>query len=137
MGERLHVPHGTPHDWWNAGEEDARILVEISPAARFEDMIKNLFGLTKDGKTDSKGRPRLLKAALFAQEFDDVIRLTKPPRFVQRLLFGAPVPVARLLGYRGSYPEYLRRPPREVVEVEPWRDFSAWPLSTDQRKEEV
>jgi hypothetical protein len=38
------------------------------------------------------------------------------------------------LGYRGSYPEYLRRPPREVVEVEPWRDFSAWPLSTDRRK---
>ncbi|MDQ3591190.1 MAG: hypothetical protein M3392_13275, partial [Actinomycetota bacterium] len=51
---------------------------------------------------------------------------------VRRLLFGALAPVARLLGYRGSYPEYLRLPPREVVEVEPWRDFSAWPLSTER-----
>jgi quercetin dioxygenase-like cupin family protein len=134
-GQHLHVPHGTTHDWWNAGEEKARIVVEISPAARFEEMIKNLWGLAQDGKTDAKGRPRLLQAALFAREFDDIIRLTKPPRPVQRLLFGALAPVARLLGYRGSYPEYLRRPPREVVELEPWRDFSAWPLSTDRGKE--
>ena len=134
-GQHLHVPHGTTHDWWNAGEEEARVLVEISPAARYEDMIKNLFGLAQDGKTDAKGRPRLLQAALFAREFEDVIRLTKPPRPVQRLLFGALAPVARLLGYRGSYPEYLRRSPQQMVEVEPWRDFSAWPLSTDQRKE--
>lgn len=28
--------------------------------------------------------------------------------------------IARLLGYRGSYPEYLERGPTERVEVEPW-----------------
>jgi hypothetical protein len=134
-GQHQHVPHGTTHDWWNVGEEEVMILVEVSPAARFEEMSKNLFGLAQDGKTDAKGRPRLLQAALFAQEFDDVIRLTNPPRSVQRLLLGALAPIARMLGYRGSYPEYLRRPPREVVEVEPWRDFSAWPPSTDRRKE--
>ena len=134
-GQHLHVPHGTAHDWWNAGEEEARVLVEISPAARFEEMIKTLLGLAQDGKTDAKGRPRLLHAALFAKEFGDVIRLTKPPRSVQRLLFGALAPVARLLGYKGSYPEYLRRPPRAVVGVEPWRDFSAWPPSTNRGKE--
>ena len=54
-GQHLHVPHGTTHDWWNAGEEKARIVVEISPAARFEEMIKNLWGLAQDGKTDAKG----------------------------------------------------------------------------------
>ena len=103
-GQHLHVPHGTTHEWWNAGEEEARIIVEISPAARFEEMFKNLLGLAQDGKTDAKGRPRLLQAALFAREFEDVIRLTKPPRPVQRLLFGALAPVARLLGYRGELP---------------------------------
>ncbi|MGH3148428.1 MAG: cupin domain-containing protein [Rubrobacter sp.] len=35
-GERLHVPAGTAHDWWNAGDEEAHILIEISPGARFE-----------------------------------------------------------------------------------------------------
>src|SRR5918998_2044468 len=53
--ERLHVPRGTAHDWWNAGDEEAQVLVEISPAARFEEMILNAFGLAQDGKTNAKG----------------------------------------------------------------------------------
>ena len=104
--ERLHVPRGTVHDWWNASEEEAQVLVEISPGARFDEMIRNAFGLARDGKTNASGQPHLLQAALFAREFDDVIRFTKPPRPVQRLLFGALAPVARVLGYKGSYPEY-------------------------------
>jgi quercetin dioxygenase-like cupin family protein len=119
-GERLHVPRGTTHDWWNVGEEEAQVLVEISPAARFEEMILNAFGLAQDGKTNAKGQPRLLQAALFAQEFDDVIRFTKPPRQLQKLLFGSLAPIARLLGYRGSYPEYLRRLPSQLREAESW-----------------
>ncbi len=74
-------------------------------------MISNAFGLARDGKTDAKGRPHLLQAALFAREFDDVIRFTSPPRLVQKALFGALAPIARLLGYRGSYPKYLASPP--------------------------
>jgi quercetin dioxygenase-like cupin family protein len=123
--ERLHVPSGTVHDWWNAGDEEAQVLVEISPASRFEEMIRNAFGLAQDGKTDAKGRPRLLQAALFAREFDDVIRLTKPPRLVQELLFGSLAPIARLLGYRGSYLEYMMRPPSELAEARPWRGSAA------------
>ena len=88
-------------------------------------MIRNAFGLAQDGKTDAKGRPRLLQAALFAREFDDVIRFTKPPRLVQELLFGSLAPIARLLGYRGSYPEYMMRPPSELVEARPWRGSAA------------
>ena len=119
-GERLHVPAGMAHDWWNAGEEEAQIIVEISPGERFEEMAVNLFGLAQDGKTNSKGMPNLLQGALFAREFEDVLYFTKPPRIVQRLLFGALVPIARALGYRGSYPEYLNRPRSERVEVQPW-----------------
>lgn len=124
-GQRLRVPRGTAHDWWNAGEEEAQVLVEIVPGARFEEMIRNAFGLAQDGKTDPKGRPRFLQAALFTREFDDVIRFTRPPRPVQRVLFGILAPVARLLGYRGAYPKYLQREPSERVEVEPWMGASS------------
>ena len=108
-----------PHDWWNAGPEEALVRVEIRPAARFEAMILNAFGLGQDGKVNRKGMPNLLQLAVFAREFDDVIRFTRPPRVVQRVLFAVLAPVARLLGYRGSYPEYLARGPTSVVEVEP------------------
>ncbi len=119
-GERLRVPAGVAHDWWNAGEEEAHIVVEIKPGARFEEAIANTFGLARNGKTNEKGMPNLLQAALFAREFEDVLYFTKPPRAVQKLLFGALAPIARLLGYRGSYPEYLERGPTERIEVEPW-----------------
>jgi quercetin dioxygenase-like cupin family protein len=117
LGQHLHVPAGMAHDWWNAGEEEARIVVEISPADRFEVVITNLFGLARDGKTNSKGVPNFLQVALFAREFEDVLYFTKPPRVVQKVLFAILAPVARLLGYRGSYPEYLERGPTERVEA--------------------
>ena len=120
LNQRLHVPAGTAHDWWNAGEEEAHIVVEISPAERFEEMALNLSGLAQDGKTNSKGMPNLLQAAIFAREFSDVLYFTKPPLLVQRLLFGALAAIARALGYKGSYPEYLERRPSERIEVEPW-----------------
>jgi quercetin dioxygenase-like cupin family protein len=118
---RLHLPAGVAHDWWNAGEEEARVVVEVKPGARFEEMIKNLYGLAQDGKTDAKGMPNLLQAALFAREFEDVLWFTKPPRPVQKVLFTALAPVAQFLGYRGSYPEYLGRGPSQRIEVEPWQ----------------
>jgi hypothetical protein len=71
-------------------------------------MIRNLFGLAADGRTDSSGRPSLLQAALLAREFDDTIQFTHPPRVVQKPLFAALAPLARLRGLRGSYPQYER-----------------------------
>ena len=120
LGQRLHVPAGTAHDWWNAGEGEALITVEIRPGGRFEEMIANLFGLAQDGKTNARGMPNLLQAALFAREFEDVLYITKPPRAVQKVLFTVLAPIARLLGYKGSYPENLKREPSETIEVEPW-----------------
>ena len=105
-GRQLHVPAGVAHDWWNAGDEEAHVRVEVRPGARFEEMIQNFFGLAHDGRTDSKGMPHFLQLALFALEFDDVIRFTRPPRLVQRTLFRALAPLARLRGYRGRYARY-------------------------------
>lgn len=120
IGQRLHVPAGMAHDWWNAGDEEAHIIIEISPGARFEEMVVNLFGFARDGKTNSKGMPNPLQAAIFVKEFGDVLYFTKPPRAVQKVLFGILAPIARLLGYRGSYPKYPERGPSERVEVESW-----------------
>jgi mannose-6-phosphate isomerase-like protein (cupin superfamily) len=107
-GTRIVVPAGTPHDWWNTGDETARVVVEMTPAGRFEAMIRNFFGLAADGRTDATGRPHLLQAALLAREFDDTIRFTTPPRAVQQILFATLAPLARLRGLRGSYPAYER-----------------------------
>ena len=120
-GRRLVVPPGVVHYWWNAGVDEAHVVVELRGEARllegFNTMLSNVFGLARDGKTDAKGRPNLLQASLFAREFDDVIRFVEPPRVVQKVLFGVLAPVARSLGYRAVYPQYG---PSGFVEVEPW-----------------
>jgi quercetin dioxygenase-like cupin family protein len=118
-GSEIHVPAGVRHDWWNAGDEEARVRVEVRPAARFEVMILNLFGLAQDGKTNARGLPNLLQLALLVREFRDVIRFTRPPQVVQAVLFGALAPFARLLGYQGSYPQYLTRRAATGVPLEP------------------
>ena len=119
-GSRLHVPPGTAHDWWNTGDEETHVIVEMRPGARFEEAIQNSFGLAQDCKTNAKGMPNLLQLVAFAREFEDVLYFTKPPRMVQKILFAMLAPIANLLGYRGSYQEYLDRPPSDRVEVEPW-----------------
>jgi quercetin dioxygenase-like cupin family protein len=118
-GTEIHVPAGVRHDWWNGGDEEALVRLEVRPAARFEAMMLNLFGLAQDGRTNARGLPNLLQLALLVREFRDVIRFTRPPQVVQLVLFGALTPVARLLGYRASYPEYLTRRSATGVRLEP------------------
>lgn len=62
-GTRIEVPPGTPHDWWNAGNETVWIIVEASPGQRFAELTRNLFFLVAAGMTDRAGRPGLLQTA--------------------------------------------------------------------------
>jgi quercetin dioxygenase-like cupin family protein len=52
-GDEVSVPAGTPHDWWNAGDEDASVLVEIAPLnTRFLEMLATRSGWpTPAGRT--------------------------------------------------------------------------------------
>ncbi len=106
-GQRVEIPPGTVHDWWNVGEDEAHVLIEIRPGARFELMIQNLFGLANDGKTNTRGVPRLLPLALFSREFRREGEFIRPPRVVQRLLFAALAPLGRARGYKAIDPAYL------------------------------
>jgi quercetin dioxygenase-like cupin family protein len=117
-GMRLEVAAGVAHDWWNTGNEEARVVVEAQPAERFLLAIRNLFLLAQDGKTNAKGIPGPLQAVAFGREFADTIRFTKPPRIVQQVMFGVLGPLAWLAGRRGSYQHYaLRELP--IVDLEP------------------
>src|SRR3712207_340385 len=54
-GDRVEIPPGAVHDWWNVGDDEAHVLVDIRPAERFELMIQNLYGLANDGQTNASG----------------------------------------------------------------------------------
>jgi ribosomal protein S18 acetylase RimI-like enzyme/quercetin dioxygenase-like cupin family protein len=117
-GTRVQVPPGVAHDFWNATDEEVRVLVEVRPGERLVQLIRQLFLTAQDGRTDAKGRPRPLQAALLAREFADTLAFTSPPRLVQRALTGLLAPVARATGRRALDPAYLRRE-LPVVDLEP------------------
>ena len=117
-GERAEIKPGVWHDWWNEGDVDAIVRVEITPGERFVHMIETLYGLAREGHLNKRGMPHPLQLALFATEFSDVIVFRKPPAALQRVLFSALAPIARRRGYRATYPTLSRttlapRPPQD------------------------
>ena len=107
-GERAEIEPGVWHDWWNEGDVDAIVRVEITPGERFVHMIETLYGLAREGHLNKRGMPHPLQLALFATEFSDVIVFRRPPAAVQRVVFGALTPIARRRGYRATYPALSR-----------------------------
>ena len=107
-GETAVIEPGAWHDWWNAGDRDARARVEVTPGERFAHLIETLFGLARLGHVNAKGMPSPLQLALVGQEFSDVIVFRKPPVALQRALFAVLAPIARRRGYRATYPQLSR-----------------------------
>lgn len=99
-GARLTAPPGTAHRFWNAGDETAHLVAEISPALRLETLVETLFALAADGRTDARGRPSPLRLAVIAAAHFDTIRLPFPPPAVQRVALAIAAPAGRALGYR-------------------------------------
>lgn len=105
-GEELTVWPGTPHTWGNGGDDELRLLIEVRPARRFEEVLEVFYGLARDGKTDDEGLPNLLQLAVIGREYWDDNHVTSPPPIVQKVLFAVLDPIGRALGYQAHYPEY-------------------------------
>jgi mannose-6-phosphate isomerase-like protein (cupin superfamily) len=102
-GERLTVPAGTPHKFWNAGDEEAHFVCEIRPALQFEQLIETMYGLAAEGKTNRKGMPNPLRLAVIARHHFEDVRLPFPPVWMQRIGLVMGAPLGRLFGYRATY----------------------------------
>lgn len=106
-GEGATVPPGTVHDWWQVGEREAQVLVEVTPGVRFVEMAGSLFGLARDGKVNSEGMPDPLQLAVMAREYADVIVFVEPPPLVQKLVLPPLALIGKVAGKKPMYPEYL------------------------------
>jgi len=102
-GDRVLVPAGTRHQFWNAGDATARFMCEVRPALQFEQLIETMFSLAREGKTNAHGMPNPLRLAVIAHAHFDTVRLPFPPAWIQRVGLVLGSPLGRLLGYRASY----------------------------------
>jgi len=102
-GQRVTVPAGTAHRFWNAGDDVAEFVCEIRPALQFESLIETMFGLAADGKTNRKGMPNPLRLAVIAHAHFDTVQLPVIPAVLQRLALALGAPLGKALGYQPVY----------------------------------
>ncbi|WP_458209185.1 cupin domain-containing protein [Haladaptatus sp. NG-SE-30] len=105
-GESFVIPAGTPHRWWNDGDQELRARVEVRPALEFAEFLETVYGLAADGKTNAKGIPNPLQMAVIADHYWETNHLASPSALIQKPTFKLLAPFGRLLGYRPHYPEY-------------------------------
>jgi quercetin dioxygenase-like cupin family protein len=107
QGDALHIPSNKVHSMWN--DTDAKTIVnwKVQPAMDTENLFEIAAGLAVDGKTNDKGMPNIFQAALMANTYADVYRLSMPPFAVQKVLFIILTPFSYLFGYKPTYSKYL------------------------------
>lgn len=104
IGEEIDIPPGTPHTFWNAGQEALSFITDVHPPGRLQTYWETVFGLAEDGKVGRNGLPNLLQLAVVAPLADSYPPNVPLPlsRLIVRLLAG----IGRLAGYKSSYAEY-------------------------------
>jgi len=116
-GEVVVVPPGVPHDFANAGSEEALIRVEVRPALKMEQLFETAVALAEQGRTMWYGIPKPLDLALFVREFEQEVEGVFPPRWAQRLLLA---PLAWLARRRGRDDIYARDDDRQTRPIGGW-----------------
>jgi quercetin dioxygenase-like cupin family protein len=107
VGDTLNVPHNQVHSMWNPSEEKAVVNWQVQPALDTEYFLEIGMGLAQAGKVKADGMPNLLQSVVLVTRFKNVYRLAKPGPMVQKIVFSILAPLARLMGYRAVYKEYL------------------------------
>lgn len=107
-GETVIIEARTPHAFRDAPEE-AHLLVTVRPALHLDDYFRAFLGLSRDGRISmpSEGLPHpLLQVALVMHKYAPEIAAPGIPLQLQRVMWRLLAPIARLRGYRDSFPEY-------------------------------
>jgi quercetin dioxygenase-like cupin family protein len=99
-GGETQIPPGTPHEWWNGGEGEARLVVEFRPALRSEEMIETFARLCEQGKVPESGTPPFPYMVGMLAEFRNETRPAKVPGPIVWVMTRVLAPLLRLLGFR-------------------------------------
>jgi quercetin dioxygenase-like cupin family protein len=86
-GDVVEVAPGVMHSFANAGEDEARVLVEVRPALAMEQMFAEVVAMAEAGRMGPSGMPRNLRdLATLARKYDQEAHAPFLSVGVQRLL---------------------------------------------------
>lgn len=86
-GDVVEVAPGVMHSFANAGDVEARVLVEVRPALAMEQMLAEVVAMAEAGRMTRRGLPRSLRdLARLARKYDQEAHAPLLSVGVQRLL---------------------------------------------------
>jgi quercetin dioxygenase-like cupin family protein len=95
-GDVVEVAPGVAHSFANAGDDEARLHVEVRPALAMEDMFAEVVAMAQAGRMNRRGMPRnLLDLADLARRYDREAHAPLIGVRLQRLLLAPLVLLAR------------------------------------------
>ena len=95
-GDVVEVAPGVAHSFANAGDDEARLHVEVRPALAMEDMFAEVVAMAESGRMNRRGMPRnLLDLADLARRYDQEAHAPLLGVGMQRLLLAPLVFMAR------------------------------------------
>lgn len=103
VGEKIVIPAGVPHCFWNDDDMEAHSVQQFSPALSIDEFFESFFALAKDGKLSDKGMPPFLQLPLMGLKHKDDIRVIRPPWMLQLLTYWILAPISFVMGYRANY----------------------------------
>jgi quercetin dioxygenase-like cupin family protein len=88
-GERAVAPVGSKHSFANPGPDPAQLRVEVHPAGRLEDFLRDAAHGARERYYTRHGLPGSFRGAFwmaeFVERYRDTTMICSPPPFVQRL----------------------------------------------------
>jgi quercetin dioxygenase-like cupin family protein len=102
-GQIAMIDPGTPHKFWNAGDDTLKFRAEVRPALEFESLIETMFTLAAEGKTNKNGMPSPLRLAVIANHHFDVVRLPVVPQVLQKAALVPGALLGRAFGFQPTY----------------------------------
>jgi quercetin dioxygenase-like cupin family protein len=98
-GDVVEVQPGVMHSFANAGEDEARLRVEVRPALAMEEMFADVVEMARAGRMTRRGLPRnVLDLALLARTYDAEAHAPLLGVRLQRVLLAPLVWLARARG---------------------------------------
>ncbi|MEA2284462.1 MAG: hypothetical protein QOJ21_505 [Solirubrobacteraceae bacterium] len=102
-GDVVTVPAGKVHAFKNAGDDTAKVRVQVRPALQMEQLFETTVALAEDGRTTGKGMPKPLDLALFVREYRREVKAPFPPAPVVRAMLA---PLAWMATRKGHGKRY-------------------------------
>lgn len=99
-GEVAVMKRGVSHLWWNDGDEEAHLRVEVRPALRTAEFYETMAGLA----SGEEGIPNRLHAAVVMREYKDEFCIAMFSGPIRQALIVIMAAVGRLRGYDAHPP---------------------------------